>query len=64
VLVTPLDVADPAAALKVAEQVRQRFGRCDILINNAAVHYDTWEGGLAQNGPTGGFLRDGAPLPW
>jgi NAD(P)-dependent dehydrogenase (short-subunit alcohol dehydrogenase family) len=43
VVVMPLDVADPAAAPRVAEQVRQRFGRCDILINNAAVHYDTWE---------------------
>jgi NAD(P)-dependent dehydrogenase (short-subunit alcohol dehydrogenase family) len=43
VTVMPLDVADPKAAPWVAEQVRERFGRCDILINNAAVHYDTWE---------------------
>jgi len=43
VVVMPLDVADPAAAPQVAEQVRRRFGRCDILINNAAVDYDTWE---------------------
>jgi NAD(P)-dependent dehydrogenase (short-subunit alcohol dehydrogenase family) len=43
VIVMALDVADPKAAPRVAEQVRDRFGRCDILINNAGVHYDTWE---------------------
>jgi NAD(P)-dependent dehydrogenase (short-subunit alcohol dehydrogenase family) len=42
-VVMPLDVADPAAAPRLADAVRQQFGRCDILINNAAVHYDTWE---------------------
>ncbi|HEY7637927.1 MAG TPA: SDR family oxidoreductase [Gemmatimonadales bacterium] len=43
VVVMPLDVADPGAATNLAEQVRTRFGRCDILVNNAAVDYDTWE---------------------
>lgn len=43
VIVMALDVADPAAAPRIAKQVRERFNRCDILINNAAVHYDTWE---------------------
>jgi NAD(P)-dependent dehydrogenase (short-subunit alcohol dehydrogenase family) len=43
VTVMPLDVADPEAANRIAAAVRARFGRCDALINNAAVHYDDWE---------------------
>jgi NAD(P)-dependent dehydrogenase (short-subunit alcohol dehydrogenase family) len=43
VTVMPLDVADPEAAPRIAAAARARFGRCDVLINNAAVHYDDWE---------------------
>jgi NAD(P)-dependent dehydrogenase (short-subunit alcohol dehydrogenase family) len=43
VTVMPLDVADPEAGPRIAAAVRARFGRCDALINNAAVHYDDWE---------------------
>jgi NAD(P)-dependent dehydrogenase (short-subunit alcohol dehydrogenase family) len=43
VMVMPLDVADPEAATLIGASVRARFGRCDALINNAAVHYDDWE---------------------
>jgi NAD(P)-dependent dehydrogenase (short-subunit alcohol dehydrogenase family) len=43
VTVMPLDVADPEAAPRIAAAVSARFGRCDALINNAAVHYDDWE---------------------
>jgi len=39
----PLDVADAEASARLAADVRSRFGRCDALINNAAVHYDDWE---------------------
>ncbi|MBS0450659.1 MAG: glucose 1-dehydrogenase [Proteobacteria bacterium] len=31
------DVADPASVLAVAEVVRARFGRCDVLVNNAGI---------------------------
>jgi NAD(P)-dependent dehydrogenase (short-subunit alcohol dehydrogenase family) len=39
-----LDVADPEAAAAAVGEVRRRFGRLDVLVNNAGVHYDTWEG--------------------
>lgn len=39
--VIALDVAAPDAARTAAEGVQRRFGRLDVLINNAAVHYDT-----------------------
>ena len=41
------------------------LGRCDVLVNNAAVDYDiVWAALLSDDGPTGGFFRDGLPLPW
>ena len=36
-----LDVAAPDAAAGAAAEVERRFGRLDVLINNAAIHYDT-----------------------
>ena len=36
-----LDVAAPDAAARAADEVERRFGRLDVLINNAAIHYDT-----------------------
>jgi NAD(P)-dependent dehydrogenase (short-subunit alcohol dehydrogenase family) len=38
----PMDVADPRSVAQVAGFVSERFGRCDALINNAAILYDTW----------------------
>ncbi|MDX8526370.1 SDR family oxidoreductase [Mesorhizobium sp. MSK_1335] len=35
-----LDVAAPEAAARAAAEVGRRFGRLDILVNNAAIHYD------------------------
>jgi NAD(P)-dependent dehydrogenase (short-subunit alcohol dehydrogenase family) len=35
-----LDVADPASPPRLAAEVRARLGRCDVLVNNAGVHYD------------------------
>ncbi len=35
------DVAAPDAAALAAADVERRFGRLDVLINNAAIHYDT-----------------------
>lgn len=35
-----LDVAAPEAAERAAAEVERRFGRLDVLVNNAAIHYD------------------------
>ena len=38
-----LDAGDGASVEKAAGDITSRFGALDGLINNAAVHYDTWE---------------------
>ena len=38
-----LDVSDDQSVVAAATWVTARFGRCDALINNAAIDYDTWE---------------------
>jgi len=40
-----LDVTDPASANGAATTVGERSGRLDVLVNNAAIHYDTWQQG-------------------
>ncbi len=37
-LVAPTDITDPAAVRAVFERVRERFGRLDVLFNNAGVN--------------------------
>jgi NAD(P)-dependent dehydrogenase (short-subunit alcohol dehydrogenase family) len=128
-----LDVTDPASVTRAARWAQDRHGKLDVLVNNAAITYDTWQravssdlavvretytaskaalnaltrmladelrrdrilvnavcpgwvatdmggpGGrplaagaasvvwaaaLPDSGPTGGFFRDGRPLPW
>jgi NAD(P)-dependent dehydrogenase (short-subunit alcohol dehydrogenase family) len=36
-----LDVDDDASVTAAARWVADRFGRCDALVNNAAIDYDT-----------------------
>jgi NAD(P)-dependent dehydrogenase (short-subunit alcohol dehydrogenase family) len=38
-----LDVTDPASVERLARNVDQQFGALHVLVNNAAVHYDTWQ---------------------
>jgi NAD(P)-dependent dehydrogenase (short-subunit alcohol dehydrogenase family) len=38
-----LDVDDEATIEAVAADVARREGRLDVLVNNAAIHYDTWQ---------------------
>ncbi len=43
VIAHQLDVADPASIQAMARRVSEQLGRTDVLVNNAAVHYDTWQ---------------------
>ena len=38
-----LDVADPSSMASLHACVVRDFKRLDVLINNAAIHYDTWQ---------------------
>jgi NAD(P)-dependent dehydrogenase (short-subunit alcohol dehydrogenase family) len=38
-----LDVTDPKGLATLARDVAAAEGRVDVLVNNAAVHYDTWQ---------------------
>ena len=38
-----LDVTDPASVAAAAGWVADRHGRLDVLVNNAAITYDTWQ---------------------
>jgi NAD(P)-dependent dehydrogenase (short-subunit alcohol dehydrogenase family) len=38
-----LDVADPQSVEQLRDTVAARFGTLDVLVNNAAILYDTWQ---------------------
>jgi NAD(P)-dependent dehydrogenase (short-subunit alcohol dehydrogenase family) len=44
-----LDVTDPASIAAARSQVEERYGRLDVLVNNAAIHYDTWQRAVAAD---------------
>jgi NAD(P)-dependent dehydrogenase (short-subunit alcohol dehydrogenase family) len=41
-----LDVADDASVERCFQTVDERHGRLDVLVNNAAIDYDTWQRGV------------------
>ena len=41
IIACQLDVSDDDSVRAAAEWITQRFGRCDALVNNAAILYDT-----------------------
>ncbi|MGY1700965.1 SDR family NAD(P)-dependent oxidoreductase [Geodermatophilus sp. SYSU D00766] len=43
VVVRQLDVADPGSVAALASWLAAEHGGVDVLVNNAAVHYDTWQ---------------------
>jgi NAD(P)-dependent dehydrogenase (short-subunit alcohol dehydrogenase family) len=44
-----LDVTDPEDLQRVAAELSDRYGRLDVLVNNAAIHYDTWQRAAAAD---------------
>ncbi len=38
-----LDVTDPQSVERLRQAVESDFGRLDVLVNNAAILYDTWQ---------------------
>jgi NAD(P)-dependent dehydrogenase (short-subunit alcohol dehydrogenase family) len=49
VIAVRLDVTDPASVESLARDVDQQFGALHVLVNNAAVHYDTWQTATAAD---------------
>jgi NAD(P)-dependent dehydrogenase (short-subunit alcohol dehydrogenase family) len=43
VLFYQLDVSSQSSISRIAQQIEQQFGRLDVLVNNAAILYDTWQ---------------------
>jgi NAD(P)-dependent dehydrogenase (short-subunit alcohol dehydrogenase family) len=41
-----LDVADDGSVRELSDALERDFGRLDVLVNNAAIHYDTWQRGV------------------
>jgi NAD(P)-dependent dehydrogenase (short-subunit alcohol dehydrogenase family) len=61
-----LDVADAESIQKAAAEVASRYSCLDVLINNAAVHYDTWETveSAAIDGTVTEAIRTNLLGPW
>jgi NAD(P)-dependent dehydrogenase (short-subunit alcohol dehydrogenase family) len=43
VIARPLDVTNGAGVERLRDWLGQRFGRLDVLVNNAGINYDTWQ---------------------
>jgi NAD(P)-dependent dehydrogenase (short-subunit alcohol dehydrogenase family) len=41
-----LDVTDAGSVAALAADLEREFGGLDVLVNNAAIHYDTWQRGV------------------
>ena len=44
-----LDVTDPTTTDALAERLESELGRLDVLVNNAAIHYDTWQAAITAD---------------
>lgn len=41
-----LDITDPTSIDAAATRIGSEQGRLDVLVNNAAIHYDTWQNAI------------------
>lgn len=44
-----LDVTSETSIQVLAKQIDTEFGRLDVLVNNAAIHYDTWQSAISAD---------------
>ena len=49
IIVYELDVLDQSHMGRIPHQIEQRFGRLDVLVNNAAILYDTWQSAVSAD---------------
>src|SRR5919202_2708781 len=43
VMLYQLDVSNQKSICSIAKEIEERFGRLDVLVNNAAIIYDSWQ---------------------
>jgi NAD(P)-dependent dehydrogenase (short-subunit alcohol dehydrogenase family) len=48
-IVRRIDVRDETTFDDVAAEIGDSYGRLDVLVNNAAIHYDTWQQAAGAN---------------
>ncbi|HEV7898046.1 MAG TPA: SDR family NAD(P)-dependent oxidoreductase [Planosporangium sp.] len=44
-----LDVTDQESIVDLAVDLEDRFGRVDVLVNNAGIHYDDWQSAVSAD---------------
>ena len=49
VLPRQIDVSDDESVARLAARIEEDQGQLDVLVNNAAIHYDTWQRALGAD---------------
>ena len=60
-----LDVSNQKSICNIAEEIDEHFGRLDVLVNNAAILYDSWQNAVdADLGVVNNALTTNLFGPW
>jgi NAD(P)-dependent dehydrogenase (short-subunit alcohol dehydrogenase family) len=60
-----LDVSNQKSICSIAKEIDERFGRLDVLVNNAAILYDSWQNAVdADLGVVNNALTTNLFGPW